>query len=82
MEHLREELRSVALLGYYADLSKSEILTLKWIQVDFEGRTVRLDPGITKNMEGRIIYMTDELESLLRVQWQKPVIAQWVFQNN
>src|SRR5258706_1869033 len=32
---------------------KSEILALEWRQVDWAGRVVRLDPGTTKNREGR-----------------------------
>jgi integrase len=30
----------------------SEVLPLEWRQVDWQGRTVRLDPGTTKNTEG------------------------------
>ena len=31
-----------------------EVLSLEWSQVDFRSRTVRLDPGTTKNEEGRM----------------------------
>jgi integrase len=31
----------------------SEVMPLEWRQVDWEGRTVRLDPGTTKSGEGR-----------------------------
>jgi integrase len=31
----------------------SEVLPLEWRHVDWKGRTVRLDPGTTKNGEGR-----------------------------
>jgi integrase len=33
--------------------SRSEVLPLTWAQVDFAGGFVRLDPGTTKNNEGR-----------------------------
>src|SRR5262249_27026707 len=33
---------------------RSEVLTLQWRQVDFKAGRVRLDPGTTKNLEGRI----------------------------
>lgn len=46
----------------------SEILTLEWRQVDWDGRVVRLDPGTTKNREGRTFPFTFELEQLLRDQ--------------
>lgn len=32
----------------------SEILPLEWRHVDWTGRVVRLDPGTTKNGEGRV----------------------------
>jgi integrase len=46
----------------------SEILTLRWRQVDFEGGTVRLDAGTTKNGDGRVFPMTAELRELLEAQ--------------
>lgn len=47
----------------------SEVLPMEWHQVDFEGRTVRLDPGTTKNREGRTFPFTSALEAVLRAQW-------------
>jgi integrase len=47
---------------------KSEILPLEWRQVDWDGRTVRLDPGTTKNREGRVFPFTAALETLLKTQ--------------
>ena len=47
---------------------KSEILSLEWRQVDWQGRSVRLDPGTTKNREGRGFPFTAALETLLKEQ--------------
>src|SRR6476660_7599213 len=47
---------------------KSEVLPLEWRQVDWEGRNVRLDPGTTKNREGRTFPFTAALEQLLKAQ--------------
>ena len=47
---------------------KSEILPLEWRQVDWTGRVVRLDPGTTKNREGRSFPFTAALEALLKEQ--------------
>jgi len=65
----------------------SEVLTLQWRQVDFEARTVRLDPGTTKNREGRVFPFTDDLKVLLEAQrtltdmYQREAdkICPWVF---
>lgn len=46
----------------------SEVLSLRWRQVDFTAGTVTLDPGTTKNGEGRTFPMTQELRALLERQ--------------
>jgi len=46
----------------------SEVLTLRWSNIDFDAGTVRLEPGTTKNKEGRDIYMFPELRALLETQ--------------
>jgi integrase len=47
---------------------RSEVLTLQWRQVDFKAGIVRLDPGTTKNLEGRVFVMTPELRTTLEEQ--------------
>jgi integrase len=46
----------------------SEVLTLTWAQVSFEGGSVRLEPGTTKNDEARIFPFTNDLRALLEEQ--------------
>lgn len=46
----------------------SEVLPLEWRQVDFEAGEVRLDPGTTKNGEGRVFPFTDDLRRMLEEQ--------------
>ena len=70
---------------------KSEVLTLLWRQVDFKAGTVRLEPGTTKNAEGRTfpISALPELDALLREQRErttavekaKGIIIPYVFHN-
>lgn len=45
--------------------SRSEVLPLTWAQVDFTGGFVRLEPGTTKNNEGRSFPLIPELRRLL-----------------
>jgi integrase len=45
------------------------VVALTWRQVDFKVEVVRLEPGTTKNGEGRTVFMTAELKGLLEDQW-------------
>lgn len=67
--HLPAPLRSLARVAYITGWRvKSEILPLEWRRVDWAGRVVRLDPGTTKNREGRSFPFTAALEQLLKDQ--------------
>ncbi|MBI3636672.1 MAG: site-specific integrase [Candidatus Rokubacteria bacterium] len=45
-----------------------ECLTLTWSQVDFAAGMVRLEPGTTKNKEGRVFPFTEGLRAVLEAQ--------------
>ena len=47
---------------------QSEVLALERRHVDFDAGTLRLDPGTTKNGEGRMVYLTPEVRRLLAEQ--------------
>ncbi len=49
----------------------SEVLALRLAQVDLEAGTIRLDPGTTKNDDGRLVYLTPELKTLLGEQMNR-----------
>ena len=51
--HLPSYLKPLAEFAYLTGWRKQEILTLQWRQVDFQAQTVRLEPGTTKNDDGR-----------------------------
>jgi integrase len=69
VQHLPDALRPVVRFAYLTGWRlRSEILPLEWRQVDWTGRVVRLDPGTTKNREGRSFPFTAALEALLKVQ--------------
>lgn len=54
-------LKPIVAFGYFSGWRISEILGLTWDRVDLKERKVRLDPGETKNEEGRTFYLTREL---------------------
>ena len=92
LRHLPSELRPMirfaAVTGWRIP---SEVLTLQWRQVDFRERgSVRLDPGTTKNREGRVFPFTAELRDLLeaqrrltdQLQRERGTVIPWVFHRN
>ncbi|HEY0876697.1 MAG TPA: tyrosine-type recombinase/integrase [Vicinamibacterales bacterium] len=71
-EALPAPLRPVVTFAYLTGWRvPSEVLTLEWGQVDREAQTVRLDPGTTKNAEGRTFpyALLPELVELIASQW-------------
>jgi integrase len=83
---LPEALKPVTTFAYWTGCRKGEILQLRWLQVDLENRTVRLEPGETKNDEPRIVPLDGELLDMLRMQkqirnekWPK---CPWIFFRN
>ena len=88
--HLPATLQPVITFAYITGWrTLSEILTLEWRQVDLKAKTVRLEPGMAKNKEGRVFPYANllELGDLLTAQWeytlevqrQKGSIVPWVF---
>ena len=67
--HLPEALQAVVTFAHVTGWrTQSEVLPLQWRQVDFTAGRVRLDPGTTKNGDGRVFPMTRELRTLLLAQ--------------
>ena len=59
-------LKPIATFGYFTGWRISEILSLTWGRVDLKEGKVWLDPGETKNEEGRTFYLTRELIEVMR----------------
>ena len=88
--HLPEYLRGVVTFAYLTGWRiPSEVLMLQWRQIDMKAGTVRLDPGTTKNDEGRLFpfSMLPELRGVLESQQEATraleretgQIVPWVF---
>jgi integrase len=86
--HLKPHLQNVAAVAYITGWRvPSEILPLEWRQIDFNAGEVRLDPGTTKNGDGRVFPMTIELRHVLedqqatanRLKREKGLIPRYVF---
>ncbi len=59
-------LRCFLELAFVYGWRKTELLGMRVRQVDLKVRTIRLDPGTTKNEEGREVVMTDTVNALLK----------------
>ena len=67
--HLPEALRPVVTFAYVTGWRlASEVLPLQWRHVHLDAGEVRLDPGSTKNRDGRVFNLTRELRALLELQ--------------
>jgi len=79
-EALPEDLKPIITFAYHSGWRKAEILGLTWDKVDLKEGTVRLDPGETKNEEGRTLYMNDELlEEMHKLQANRYLGCPYVF---
>jgi integrase len=88
--NLPEALRPVLTFAYVTGWRiRSEVLTLQWRQVDMKAGTVTLDPGTTKNNEGRTFPfgVIPELRAMLEaqeaarkaVEKARDIVCPWVF---
>ena len=69
---LAPDLQAAVTIAYtYGWRMQSEVLALERRQLDLEAGTLRLDAGQTKNDEGRVVYLTPELKTLLAGQVER-----------
>jgi integrase len=70
--HLPEDLRAVFEVAYVTGWRvKSELLTRQWSHVDFKAGWLRLEPGETKNGDGRMFPLTPMLRTVLERQRER-----------
>ncbi len=70
--HLRPDLQVAVAIAYtFGWRMRSEILTLERRQVDLDAGTLRLEPGTTKNDDGRLVYLPTDLKAQLVAQVER-----------
>lgn len=89
MSHLPDFLRPLITFLYHSGWRIGEVLPLRWSQIDFNLGTVRLDPGTTKNGEGRefpfaaepvLVAMLDrQRERVTQIEHRTSQVIPWVF---
>lgn len=70
LDNLPRYMKGPFTMAFYTGMRKEEILALTWSQVNLFDRTITLDPGTTKNGEGRVLYLTGELLDTIRQMHQ------------
>ncbi|MGH7184653.1 MAG: site-specific integrase [Nitrospiraceae bacterium] len=69
---LRLDLQCAVTIGfYYGWRMQSEVLTLGLSQVDLNVGTLRINPGGSKTGEGRIVYLSFEIKTMLEEQIER-----------
>jgi integrase len=80
---LPEDLRLLLVVGYHFGTRLGELKALHWPQVDLEALEVRLDPGTTKNDQGRLAPIYGELKEWFKmakqIRDQNYPACPWVF---
>ena len=89
LAELPDYLRPITRFAYLTGWRKAEILSLRWSQVDFTDGSVRLEPGSTKNDEGREFpfgalppleaLLTEQRERTRTLERARGEIIPWVF---
>jgi integrase len=89
LKHLPETVRPVVEFAYLTGWRRGEVLSLEWRQIDFQAGTVRLEPGTTKNDEGRTFpfaaipalaaLLQAQREYTTAVERERQRIIPWVF---
>lgn len=67
--HLPKHIVPTAHFGYHTGWRHGEVMTLTLGHVDRAAGEIRLEPGETKNGEGRTFPITDELSKLIESVW-------------
>ncbi len=83
LTELPDELKPLLVAGYHIGNRRGELLRLKWVQVDFGEMVIRLNPGTTKNEEGRVLPIYGDMVEVLSLQKQQHDLqwprCPWVF---
>ena len=78
--HCPEHIRGAVLIAYHLPMRQSEILNLKWEEIDFRSGFIRLGGDRTKNKEGRVIPLHPEVGVYLK-NLPRPIQGGYVFPN-
>ena len=90
LRYLPDECKAVATVAYITGWRRKELLTRQWRHLDLEADWLRLEPGETKNREGRMFPLTAALRECLVIQRERRrelerrtgKLIPWIFHRN
>ncbi|HXW54907.1 MAG TPA: site-specific integrase [Candidatus Cybelea sp.] len=78
-QELPERLRPLLATGNFTGMRRSEILNLRWSNVDLANAEIHLEPRVTKNDQPRTIPLLGELPDMLRLERARNPKSEFVF---
>jgi integrase len=66
-----EVVRDIAMLAFWTGWRKNEICSLECKQVDVGNRSIRMDPGVSKGGEGRLVFLPSEPWAVVEKWWNR-----------
>ena len=69
-KNLPDYLKGYVTFAYKTGWRKDEVSNLTWSQIDKGNWIVYLNPGETKNEEGRALYLDEELKGVIQNHWE------------
>jgi integrase len=73
---LPDHVKVPLIIGYWTGMRAGEIVMLRWEQIDLERGLLRLEPGTTKNNQGRVVPLVQEVTELLW-QWKQRTLVRY-----
>lgn len=73
---LPDHVKVPLIIAYWTGMRAGEIVMLRWEQVDLERCLLRLEPGTTKNNQGRLIPLVKEVRESLW-EWKKLTLLRY-----
>lgn len=75
---LPDHVKVPLIIGYWTGMRAGEIVMLRWEQIDLERGLLRLEPGTTKNNQGRLIPLVKEVTEALW-QWKHQTLLRYPY---
>lgn len=73
---LPDHVKVPLIIAYWTGMRTGEVLRLQWNQLDFERGLLRLEPGTTKNNQGRLVPLIKEVIEALW-QWKQETLRHY-----